>query len=43
LVPVLVRLGSGDTFNISCFRDQGELMMITNMRHPIERIVSSYW
>lgn len=33
----------GDSFNVSCFHDQGEMVMLTTMRHPISRILSSYW
>lgn len=39
----LVYATEGDTFNASCFKDQGELVFITSMRHPISRLVSAYW
>lgn len=39
----LVYVTEGDTFNASCFKDQGELVFITSMRHPIGRLVSAYW
>jgi hypothetical protein len=33
----------GDTFNVSCLRDQGELLTVTNFRHPMDRLLSAYW
>jgi hypothetical protein len=38
-----VYVTEGTTFNVSCFRDQGELITVTALRHPIARIVSAYW
>lgn len=39
----LVYVSEGQTFNVSCFRDQGELLTMTSLRHPMARILSSYW
>ena len=39
----LIYVSEGPTFNVSCFQDQGELVMITSLRHPMARIMSSYW
>lgn len=39
----LVYVSEGPTFNVSCFQDQGELVTITSLRHPMARILSSYW
>jgi len=38
-----VYVTEGDMFNVSCFHHQGEMVMFTAMRHPIDRILSSYW
>ncbi|GAB5030305.1 Hypothetical protein NocV09_00204370 [Nannochloropsis oceanica] len=39
----LIYVSEGLTFNVSCFQDQGELVMVTSLRHPMARILSSYW
>lgn len=39
----VVYVTEGDTYNISCFKDQGELLIVTSLRHPVDRILSAYW
>lgn len=39
----LVYVAEGRTFNVSCFHDQGEMMILTSLRQPLARILSSYW
>ena len=36
-------IAEGNTFNISCFAHEGELILVTNFRHPMRRLLSSYW
>jgi len=39
----LIYVSEGPTFNVSCFQDQGEMVTLTSLRHPMARILSSYW
>lgn len=39
----LIYVSEGPTYNVSCFQDQGELVTVTSLRHPMARILSSYW